>query len=461
MKLYYILLHLIGYSLYVKKSNIDDEPIIVIVDSANDNVIVERRNRNSEKNKIRKLVLVLKIIYNIFIFSIISWQIVYALIYSIQQNEILYFGGYLFQLIFATQYVIGLTYFKDDHFYKKMESNKKLEKYLSILFPICVCISVILSIITITFTYYNITLSKMSMLYVFSQHMSPFLIFLIVLDKFYGYFSFLINVSTFSIIIYDHHNEASEYTKRIEKYMQGSVTISDKMFSISTELIKIKDSYKTSVEKLNLMFSSLTILGLCYVSFTIKIMSNYQVDTINIINLVLFLIVEYVYIFTAQNFRSSASNISASIYRNVHAIHFLQKNNSKQETIIAIPNDEIDDDDDLDSTKKHQPYATISKSKSDNINKKTLEEISKIHQSERSIKSHINLLHIAVRKIHIYNAEIAENVTWSHLQEIVKKEWEPFQVLGIEIKDTLLIQKLIGAIIAIIIAKDLIDLTTF
>ena len=458
MKLYHVLLHTIGYSLYRKTINVDDEPIVIVIDSSNNNISAEGQKENAKQIKKANAIFILKILYNIFIFSLLSWQVLYALIYAIREREVIYFGGYLFQIIFSSQYIIGVLYFKDNHFYKKMESTKTLEKYLTIIYPICIIISMILSTLTITLTYHNITLSQMSMLYVFSQHMTPFLAALIVLDKFYGYSSFLINVVTFSIIIYDHQNEASDYTKRIETYMQGSVTISDKMSTISTELIKIKDAYDLSVTKLNTMFSSLTILGLCYVYFVIKISYDYEVDTMSIINMVLFLIVEYMYITFAQNFRSSASDIYSAIYRNVYAIHFLQKNNSKQEIMIPIPDDSDDNIewDDKEINESREPVFTGS-----DMSKKLLDEIYKTHQSDKTIKTHINLLHMAVRKIHIFSAEIAENVTWSHLQEIVNRKWASFQILGFEIDDTLLLQKLIGIAMVILIANDLGDIIAY
>jgi predicted HAD superfamily hydrolase len=71
------------------------------------------------------------------------------------------------------------------------------------------------------------------------------------------------------------------------------------------------------------------------------------------------------------------------------------------------------------------------------------------------------LLHTAVRKIHIFSAEIAENVTWSHLQEIVNRKWATFQILGFEINDTLLLQKLIGISIGVFIANDLVNTIQF
>lgn len=424
MKLYQIILYFIGYSFYAKSKEKENEPIVVTVNIETNEITSERQHH--AKTWYKKLLFIFKILYNLAIFTLISWQIIYAMIYSIKHKEIMYIGNYTFQIIFATQYILGLIYFKHSHFIKKAHN---LEKYITILFPLCIVVSIGLTITTIILTYHNITLASVSMLYVFSQHMTPFLASLIILDKFYGYASFLINVATFSIIIFDHRSEVIEYADRIEKYMEGSVSISDKMYSISTELIKIKNSYGATVEKLNIMFSSLTIIGLIHIYFSVRIFTEYEIDTMTIINTVLFVIVEYVYIMSAQSFRNATSNISNVIYDNVYASHFSQKHNSGQGTIITIPEEDEND--------------------------KSLE------QSIQYLKTNMNVLHIAVRKLHIYNAEIVENMAWAQLQDIVKQEWEPFKIIGFEIKDSLLIQKLFGLGITILLAVDLVNVIPF
>jgi hypothetical protein len=57
--------------------------------------------------------------------------------------------------------------------------------------------------------------------------------------------------------------------------------------------------------------------------------------------------------------------------------------------------------------------------------------------------------------------EIKEHILWQKLQDILKVEWNTFQFFGIAIKDTALIQKVFGLIIALIFAQNIMSISNF
>lgn len=445
MKLYEIIIKSTGYSLFKKmekyddcpiniqsininndiKSNIDDgiNMINIYTDTENtsnkftNNILVPIIEKSQEnKNLLTKTYkLVIRYIYIFLIFSLISWTIVWSIILTIQTNKSDYIVSYIFQIIFSLQYLIGVWYFDTDHLFKKLSMNTNMEKKFSFLILSSFIASIILSIVCTILTINGTEVEYYSISNELYKIMTPLLAVLVFFDKFFGYLSFLINSSAFIIIMADHKKEITNYTKRIKEFMISQVSTSEKVSTISIELLEMRERFNESVEQLNYFFSSLSILGIIDVFFVMKYLSIQKINSIEILNLIIFIIIEYSYIESAQKLRTSINSISNEIKLPIYMSNYLQKSLLNTKIPVININDE---------------------------------------------KVLLKVIFDNIIEIKINAVEIIEYQSFNQLQQIINEEWECFQIFGLKLSDTLIVQKIMGLIITIFIAGNIASVTS-
>ena len=416
MKPYVFILNILGYSLFRKPNEVNDDPVDIEIGKngimpkiklmSNSNV---NPNISTIEDKIK---MVFKYFYNLVIFVLISWSIVYAIILTIRTSRVDYIGGYMFQIIFLTQYAFGLKYFSSDHLFTKLADNKKMEKQFDTLMILTLVVSIILATASTTCVALDIDISPFSVMEALRQHMSTGVIALLFFDRLFGYLAFLTNASTFVTIMLNHKNEIVEYTNGIKEFMESSVPISDKVSRISVELIDLRERFNDSVEHLNLLFSSLSILGMIDIFFVIEFWVADKLNSMDIINLATFLFIEYFYINSAQKLRESINKISSDIKLPIYMNNYLQRNTLNRKIPIFANN-----------------------------NEKVIFD---------------TLVHTQ-----IYVVELIEYQSLQQLQIIINEEWSCFEIFGIKLNDTTLMQKLIGLIFTIFIAGNLTNIIAF
>lgn len=411
MKFYNFVFRLLGYTLFIEKNKNQDDDFVDI-EIGNNKIIPQMRLVNEDQNTNTKLQIFIRYLWILIIFSLIAWSIIYALVLTISNNQIGYIGNYMFQIIFVTQYLFGVWYFKSNHLFKQIKQNKKmesdLEKYMMLVF----FMSIALSLLSTSLIVIGEEVANTYTSYIFNKKSSPLLITLFFFDTFFGYLSFLTNACLFVIILYTHKNEIVDYTNGMQEYMESSVPISDKVSRISVEILDIRERFNESVNNLNLSFSSLSALGLIYVFFTITFWAHGKFMSIDIINLVTFLIIEYCYINSAQTLRSSIGIISNKIKLPVYMNNYLNRNNIDRK----IP-------------------------KLDVFGEKEIFEATVCTQ--------------------IYVVQIIEYQSLQQLQAIVNDDWACFEIFGIQITDTKMIEKFLGIILTIFVAGNLSTIMSF
>jgi hypothetical protein len=425
------MLHFVGYGFYTNNNNDDNKPINIIIE--NNNVILPITTHDIDmKNNIYSkyiqnidVLKLLKIFYNICIFSSLFWEVIMSIIISCKKKKIIYFGGSLFQLVISVQYILGLEYFNCDHFYKKMRENVKINKYFKILLPLCYLVSLILTIIIITHIN-NDNPPPLTMTKYYSDNITVFLSILLFIGNFYGYSIFLINSITFSIIILSHKEEVKNYVKDISTRTKTSILIFDILPQVSIELTKVKKNFSESVSMLNKIFSSLTILGLWYLFFVLNLFSKNIYDIQSIINLTLFLVTEYIFINVAKYMRIATLEIGSQVNDYIKSINTLEYNNS--DTIEELINE-------------------FSRQKLENNN------TDQIKVNELLVESNYMSL--------IHTTNITERLIWNYLKETLTEDWQQFIIFGIELRDTAICEKITVGILAIFITKNLISLSSF
>ena len=412
---YNVALKLMGYSLYVDK-NIDDDDCQINLELCEGNILPV--NISHDDNRIRlvnnkeRFLYSVKYLYNAIILFFIVWSFIYSIVISVKNKNVDYVGGCVFQLLFSIQYVVGIWLFNHEYFFTKIKKYTNMKKQLSLVLPIAVVFAMLLSIGYCLIIFLNSKINQTSIFQLFRENSSPLLIVVIFIDKFYSYGSFLINVSIFVILMTQHQKEITEYSQHMKTYIASTVSIHDKVRSISMDLLTMNENLDKTIKKLNWFFSTTSILGLVSMFFITRSFVESGVSSLDMFNLILFLMIEYVYVSFAQKTRESINSINSNVTMVVCTNNYMQRDSVEivvEETVM------------FDQQKQYQM----------------------ISQNQ------------------IYLAEIAEGIQWMQLQKILELEWGTFEIFGIEIRDTSLIQKIVGILITILIASDLVDIISF
>lgn len=363
-------------------------------------------NSRDDQNIKTKIKTTLTYAYNFIIFSIISWSILYAIVMAFYTKNIKYVGGYIFQVIFSSQYVLSIIYFKSNHLSKLLAENKKTEQLLNKRSIIAIIVTIFVSLLSTMLVVKGIDLTDYSVNNLIHKMNSPPLTILYFVTTFFGYLTFLINICIFSLVMHDHKQDVVNYTSRLKDYMSSSVTISEKVSRTSIEILELQERFNDSIDKLNALFSTMSVLGILHVFFTIEFWLSGTVVSTDVINLVMFFIIEYFYINSAQTLRTSINNISSEIKLPIHMGNLLQINN---------------------------------------INRKlpSLEEFDNRKMYESIICTQI------------YTVQIIEYQSLQQLQSIINEPWACFEIFGLQISDTTIIQKMLGFLITIFISGSL------
>lgn len=399
---------ILGFNI-IKKSDLLTEMVDI---ELGDDSIVPKIRSNSYQNKNEKQKRIIVCVYNFIIFCIISWQVFFGLVIAIQTKNIKYLGGYIFQLICSLQYLISIKYFRTNHLDNLLLENQNLIKILNNRSVVSFCISLIISTLLVVFITKGINMEKHSIPYLLYKHKKNGLWIFYFLSNFFGYLIFLINVSIFSVTMDSHKDDIIKYVTNLKNYMTSSVLISDKVSRLSIEILGLQDKFNDSVEKLNLLFSITSVLGLVHIFVTLNFWLSGIVISTDIINFVIFLLIEYIYINSIQTLKLSISNISNEIKLPIYMGNLLQKNNIDRKVHTL-----------------------------DDFNNKKLYE--------------------SVICTQIYAVQIIEYQSLQQLQFIINEPWACFEIFGLKISDTTIIHKMLGILIAVFIADSLSSALSF
>jgi hypothetical protein len=177
----------------------------------------------------------------------------------------------------------------------------------------------------------------------------------------------------------------------------------------------MKFKYENTVDLLTLLFSSLNFFGFSAIYFYINAFNLGSISAVEIINIIMFLIIDGIYLYAIM---SVSSNI-------LHISHIILSNN-----IIAT----------LFETKRTVQTMPI--------HNKTLMSENK----ENNNDFYISNIYDLTRNIMISSISTEQMVDWLILQKIVKDPWKTFTIFGIQIDNTALLSRLLGIIISVLIS---------
>lgn len=361
---------------------------------------------------------IIKNLYEIIIFCIIAWTIPYSIYLAIHTKNILIFFRSSFKILYAIQYYCANQYFKKQHLYENIICNATLNYYINTILPLMCCISVVLSSLNIYFIrnyyYYHIYSDIYD-----NMNNTIFICILFFLDSLYSYISFAINACIFLINMFYHKQIIKDYSDNLERYIRHNINITQKINNISIEFIKMKSSFNNTVTLLSNFFSSLTICGLFSLYVYINDINNSIGEYINII---LFVGVEVLYIYSIHTVNEHIEKIRNSICTSIVLASTVFSNN------ISIYND------------KFSVYDRDTKSDIDS------------DELANNIRDEIQTSNNLLKEVIITNVSNQYMLELLSLRTIVNEPWKTFQIFGVEFTDLTIVTKFIGIVIIILMS---------
>ena len=376
---------------------------IISINTNNDQINITEKIVKNRSN----IYIFFNIIYNFIVSCIISWSFIYSIILSIIKHEFKYIADNIFQLLFISQYVSGSIYFSNKHIYDILKYN--IRKPLSYTFWVYISLGLSLLFTSLTIILFNLNFEIIiysGIKNIIIQKWAIILLnILLFVDKFFCYLSFFVNLITFCYVKFHNKGKIKSLNNKLDSYNSNNFSY---IISIVTEeFFKMRNEHNTTVEKLNYIFSTANITGLLALYFVIKNINNQKFLIMEIINIVLFLIIEAIYLYSINHLKQNIDNIKEEMV----SINFLTKILNKPQEVILMKNDN-----------------------NNNIN------------GEISYHSKISA---------IASVKSSETLDWMIMKEILDSEWDTYKFLGFPITDSYIIQKIFGIIITFLIAKDI------
>jgi len=457
------ILYIAGYT-YDFENNVYVPPLDIEIGRHNTYVAVPRTKK--KQSWVRTIITML---YKILICMIMLWLVPYTLYMSIRDKDGFIFGRSWFQILIVLQYYYATTYFTENHFYENILCNEKLKRYMAYATPWLIFLSIVLGIT-------NVTLLNFGFRYIGYDELikgstlvqKVFICILMYLDSFYTYITFLINSYVFVINMLHHKLTVSNYAESLEQYIKNSMNVVKKINIVAIEFSQMNFMFDKTVELLTPFFSILNFVGFSTIYFYLNAIQNNDIGVSEIINMVLFGLIEIIYIYAIQIVNNNINNISDVITSNSmvttffgnkkidqiipnidhnekHANHILGKTNDR--THIQINESPDYEGMAKDMGKDMGKYIGNDSDKS--------KDMKKTHITATDAVAYLNANNMMERQIVIASVTTEQMLDWLVLGNIVSRKWKTFSVFGVELTDTTLISRLIGIVVSILVTTQI------
>lgn len=462
-----ILLYVTGYT-YDYKENVNDKPLS-IRSSSNNTYIT--REVSQEASSIWSQVL--GFLYNALIVCIMSWRTVYTLYMSIDKRDILPFGRSVFQILFVWQYILGIIYFRQQHFYRNISTKSDMLKLLKYSAPFTILISALLAILYTIFLVKNINIHGYTDLYDKTNTIGHvFLCILLFVDTFYSHLTFSINTCIFVVNMIFHKKKVSEYARSLSNdYIKTTQDETVKVTTIAIGYSLMKDSFDETVDALGWFFASLNFAGFISIYFYIEAIKNDKIAYNEITDLILFGLVEIVYIIAIQAVNASIEKISDAVSSTSmvamyftdekddnHTLNMISQSHKNHVVAGKTTNDSIvmsnntgentgentrgEAGENMDGDVQNEEFNFDNYKKNQNNNNDILSEKEDVYITDPYLSS-------SMRNV-VTNVNGTQNMmSWMALRSITCERWKTFRFFGVELTDNTLISKLLGAFVAL------------
>lgn len=305
-----ILLTVTGYTYEYKDSAID--PPLSIRAAAGSSFIT----KEATAKKTMTLATFVKYVHNFFIAIVMLWRVIYTIYMSVRDNTFVPLSRSLFQLMFVIQYGYAIEYFRKKHFYQNIATKSDMTNLFHIMAPFTIVFSLIISIsFTVLFTQ-NGMIYGYTDLYnnIDDDRLKALLAVLLFVDTMYSYLTFMINTCIFIVNMLYHKREVSSYANTLSNdFIPSDQDMGKKITTITQEVSLMKDAWGQTVTVLDSFFQALNFIGFLSLYFYASAIKNNDITIDEITNLVIFLIVEIIYIVTIHAVNKSVSQISDAV----------------------------------------------------------------------------------------------------------------------------------------------------
>jgi hypothetical protein len=399
---YHHILYFIGYGWKyktIKYNNNGIDDIHIDIELNNNMLEITQKNKASIKNF--KYCQFFNICYNLILIILIGWPIIFSLINKMDKKN----SNIFFQVLFLIQYITGIIYFNSDHFYEKLKEIKDKHIFYKNALIGATVFSIILTGISIALfkSGYNMGV------YSYIDQYEILIFILLICEKVVSYLSFFVNMISFCIIMIYHKNKIIIFNDKLNNIR--TINFSLIINNVTTDFMELKKEYEETIDKLNNIFASISGLGIIALYFKIKLfLTGIIGEPFDIINIILFIIVEIIYIKAIYTVRTNVDNIRTKMISHEYIIQLLNDNNEIKINISQLDNSDI------------------------------INEI--------------------VYKTLIISAKSSNTIKWIIMKDILSAQWNTFNFLGFPITDISLIYRIIGTGITFFVTVDLASMLT-
>ena len=354
----------------------------------------------------------LNVIYICFILATVSWKPIYKIIHI---DKYPHWMANSFMYIIPLQYLVELNYFRTSHFYKTLSTNPGYANILN-YYSICVLAASIIAAISSVFLYMftnDVDMYKKESFY--SVNELILLGIVCIFEHFFSYCIFFCSIFTFSTVFTVHSIAMHKFAKFVNDMRYDTTSINE----IYEEYIVHKKEYEKSVEYLNTMFATTTILGglATYGVFIHLPIGKFVIDIFDISYIILYIIAEIVYFYSIHKVREAINMINTTIFSGSFTKKYLSRQPFQESSLSIHPSIKSFKDIDL----SHETEETRLLSLSNNINK---------------MSRHISCISTNI------NDSMNSN-DWVVLSMLVKRPWDNFTLLGFQVENAGFAQRIL------------------
>lgn len=491
-----ILLYVTGYT-YDYKENVNDPPLNIR--AASNSTYVTREVSARKKGCISRIP---GHLYNALVIIIMIWRVFYTAYMTIRDKDIVPFGRSIFQILFVMQYILGIMYFRKKHFYQNISTKSEMITLLKICAPFTIVISLGLAITHTALMATGTNIHGYSDIYDEASLTGQIsLAVLLFVDTIYSYQTFMINTCVFVINMIFHKNHVSSYAKDLtDGFIRSDQDVSSKVNTISTEYSLMKDAFDETVAVLTPFFTTLNFVGFLSIYFYVLAIKDKDISADEITNLVIFVIVEVVYIISIQSVNMSITKISdATSSTAMVAMYFTGNAGDDYHTLEMFSRAKLGQVDvEMGMLRGHMQKITTrgnNDGNNNNFHKKdnsgsftdgseyegtnssgnagngsdnhgskskrdqeyVFEDIYHHHASGGEVYTTDPNLNASMRNVMTTVNGVQDMMNWIALQGITSAQWRTFRIFGVQVTDMTLISRLFGLAVAILISAELGD----
>lgn len=385
-----------------------------------------------------------KICYKIFISLILLIKPIYFFYEIIQNNNKIFYATMLYLINVFVNYIIFLKYFDKNYFEKilfdfyqtkdkriKILLNDKLIPLLIIFISILTVISELTSNMLIYKIGNNSDFYNNTNIYYFGEdNISVTLVIniLVGLSDIYGYILILSNVFIFFIVFLKHTLDLKKQVDRLmKKYSWSKDTQHTEVSTICYEIMWVRNELENSIEELEPLFVSNTLLGAVSLGFIIEYK---EVTIYQIISLIYWSMSQIIYFIVIYYINNYKNDLMRVIKKPKFVIHYIRRKFNVDKFNQVINNINIG---------RHKSCIEnefeMNEVKIDISSNGLLEKISDDEEDINIVMGNENKGENKVEEdisINEYVVKNSSSIDWIILNTILNENWACFEFFGFE-----------------------------